>query len=104
MTWANVDPHLCRHIASLGPNELMLEMWHMMHCVLTRAAMETDVMPWQLKPAFITISIPLIESLEKWLSFQNIIFKWFVWLLSIENVLVLIPWDLIILMITHQND
>ena len=22
ITWANVDPDLCRHMASLGPNEL----------------------------------------------------------------------------------
>ena len=23
ITWANIDPDLCRHMVSLGPNELM---------------------------------------------------------------------------------
>ena len=28
ITWANVDPDLCRHMASLGPNELYIyDIW-----------------------------------------------------------------------------
>ena len=83
ITWANVDPDLCRHMASLGPNELSMKMiaWHdvleyvMTHWLKCKTAVSPLLTHWRYRSLLLSNScmVGLFQV------FDDLKSTWFMW-------------------------